>query len=96
MRGRRQPVGRDVHAPARRVGHRYATVSDRVRRLDEQPLLPRIIIRAFDGKLQILAGVGNRAQQMHGEQCDQRQVGAMRRARHGMRFRCLRDLQRAR
>ena len=69
---------------------------DRIGRRAEQPLLPRIVVRPLDRQLQVLPGVRDRAQQVHGEQRHHRQVGAVRRHRQPGRLRHPRHPQRPR
>lgn len=72
------------------------TVAYLVRVFAEQSLLPRIVVRAFDRELQVLAGVGDRAEQVHRAHGHQRQVGAVGRARQTGGGGALHDRERAR
>src|SRR5947208_1100523 len=96
IRGAMQPLGIDLGAPAGRRRDGHLTVPHRERVAEEQSLLPGMVARTLDRQLEILAGVGNRAQQVHGAQRDQREVGAVRRTRQPRRRRHPHDPERAR
>ena len=72
------------------------TVLNRESVVDEYSLLPGVVVGPLDRQLEILAGVGNRTQQVHGAQRDQREVGAVRRTRQPRRRRHPHDPERAR
>ena len=72
-----EPCGIDLDPPARRVADGRVAIFDLVGVVDEEILLPRVVIRAFDGELKILPRVRDRAQQVHGAQGDEREVGGV-------------------
>src|SRR6266513_3697571 len=96
IRGAVQPLGIDLGAPARRRRDGHVTVPHRESVAEEQSLLPGMVARTLDRQLEILPGVGNRAQQVHGAQPPQRAVGAVRRTRQPRRRRHPHDPERAR
>ena len=63
-----------------------------VGRAHKQVLLPGVVVRAFNRELQVFARIGNRAQQVHGEQRHHAEVGAVRRAGQAGRVAHVRDL----
>ena len=75
-----EPVGIDLDAPARLAGNGHLSVVDVVGRSRGKTFLPWIVVRPLDRELEVLAGVRDRAEQMHGEQGHHREVGAVRRA----------------
>src|SRR5437660_950026 len=96
IRGALQPFGTDLGAPAGRRRDGHVTVLNRESVVDEYSLLPGVVVGPLDRQLEILAGVGNRTQQVHGAQRDQREVGAVRRTRQPRRRRHPHDPERAR
>src|SRR2546429_316977 len=71
IRGALQPFGTDLGTPAGRRRDGHVTVLNRESVVDEQSLLPGVVVGPLDRQLEILAGVGNRTQQVHGAQRDQ-------------------------
>src|SRR6202158_4157526 len=75
-----QPVGIDLHAPARCGRNRHVAIADRKRIAEEQAFLPGVVIGSLDRELEVLSRIRNRAQKVHRANRDERQVGAVRRA----------------